>query len=66
MNEKELLEWLQANPNSTIKDVANAFPRASGVSISSVLHGAQKAGKIASQREKTDEGKFLVRYSIPS
>lgn len=66
MNEKDLLEWLQANPNSTIKDVANAFPRAAGVQISAVLHGAQKQGKIASQREKTEEGKYLVRYSIPS
>lgn len=64
MKKEDLLAWLGENPNSTMRQIADAFPRASSVQVSASVHGLVRSGDLVVNRTTNDEGKPRAQYSI--
>ena len=64
MNKQELLSWLADNPNSTMRQIADAFPRSSSVNVSATVHGLVRSGELSVLRTTNEDGKPRAQYSV--
>lgn len=65
MNEKAIIEFLKAHPNSDISQIAASFNRPNVTALSNIVHTAVREGRLAKQIVKTEDGKRLVQYRAP-
>lgn len=65
MNKEQILEFLRSNPNADISQIAANFSRPNPLTLSQLLHGMVRAGQLAKQVVKTDDGKRFVQYRLP-